>query len=167
MQMTTDALLNTTLLERNASTIARLGILRIDAIEYNKQYELVEGVPDYPIALYECQLAWCKKHYGPANVTNGILNEPISSQPKPLRGPLVYDSSNEDCTDPTPASKLAYKTYHVFHEPTQPGPDADVDDFDAEHSKYKDTFLSCPNITGLSEKHRLYVANSNDEWNIE
>ena len=139
--------------------IARFGILRVEADEYMRKHEDLEAYEDVHESLYECELSWCMKGYGPAKVENGILKESAPTQSNFLDKTDALNFSAKPCIDNAIQEESNYKTFR-FQD------DLDYSNDTEQHRRLADAFYGCPDIAALSKDEDVYVVNAFDEVGI-
>ena len=167
----TGTLLNITMVEKNSSInvvevrplIIRLGILRVEADEYIRKREHLEAYEDVRESLYECELSWCLKEYGPAKVDNGILKESAPTQSPFHNKTDVFNSLTRACVDDDVPVLSEYPFYKVFRLQD----DVDYSNDTNQYRRLADAFRECPDIVALSEDENVYVVNLEDEGGLK
>jgi hypothetical protein len=98
-------------------SFAQFGILRVVTDWYGPwrvTEEAGEPYEEVPLSLYECDLAWCLKKYGPAKVDNGVLAESVPTE-STFNTTIVFRSNMQGSGCVSNAHVLSYKTFGGQH----------------------------------------------------
>jgi hypothetical protein len=98
-------------------SFAQFGILRVVTDWYGPwrvTEEAGEPYEEVPLSLYECDLAWCLKKYGPAKVDNGVLAESVPTE-STFNTTIVFRSNMQGSGCVSNAHVLSYKTFGDQH----------------------------------------------------
>jgi hypothetical protein len=140
---------------RPGPSIIRFGILRVEADEYIPRREHLKAYEDVHETLYECELSWCLKQYGPAKIDNGILKESAPTQSTFLNKTHFFKRSCVGVED-----EVSF--YKVFRLQDDVGHSNDTN----QYRRLADAFRGCPDIATMSKDENVYVVNAVDEVGI-